>query len=286
MNEIRTLRPSDVPDLMRLSQAAGWNQILEDWARLLELEPEGCFGIEEDGRVVATTTAVCFDRRLAWIGMVLTDPAHRRRGLARRLMEYALEFLERRRIEWVKLDAAEMGRPLYAKLGFEDECAIERWAATAPAQGKLSASGVAPCSTACLVSLDSLAPWSSMDRRAFGADRSRVLENLARCETATVPGEGFAMGRPGVDASSFGPCVALSREAARSLVTGFLKSHPRETVYWDLLPENKEAVRLALEFGFAPKRRLVRMDRPGTVRAERPRADASLVYATAGFEYG
>ena len=94
------------------------------------------------------------------------------------------------------------------------------------------------------------------------------------------------MSRPGANASTFGPCVARSSEAARTLLKWFLARHPGETVFWDLLPDNREAVSLARDFGFAPVRKLVRMVRPGAVSASPPARDDSLVYATAGFEYG
>src|SRR5207244_12045682 len=103
------------------------NQIEEDWQRVLDLEPEGCFGIERGGRLAATTTAICYGRRLAWIGMVLTDPEYRGQGLATQLMRHTLEFLDGRGLDWIKLDATAMGRPIYRKLGFVDECEIERW---------------------------------------------------------------------------------------------------------------------------------------------------------------
>jgi hypothetical protein len=35
-------------------KAPGWNQTEEDWRNLLALEPEGCFAIEREGKVVAT----------------------------------------------------------------------------------------------------------------------------------------------------------------------------------------------------------------------------------------
>src|ERR1017187_7701387 len=116
---------------MRIKEAAAWNQTETDWHNLLRLAPETCFGLECDGVLAATVTAVCYERRLAWIGMVLTDPAHRRRGFARRLMEHAIEALTARQMEWIKLDATEMGAPLYRQLGFEPECGIERWGAAA-----------------------------------------------------------------------------------------------------------------------------------------------------------
>ena len=127
MNTVRRLTSADIPAAMRLKDAVGWNQTALDWKNVLALAPEGCFGIDEGGRLAATTTGVCFGKELAWIGMVITDPNYRGRGLAKRLMEHALYHLRGRGVEWIKLDGTDMGRPLYQQLGFRDEGAIERW---------------------------------------------------------------------------------------------------------------------------------------------------------------
>jgi len=271
MSGVRLLRAADIPQAMRLKQAAGWNQTEEDWLRLIDLEPEGCFGIERDGRLVATTTAICYGRRLAWIGMVLTDVEFRGQGLASELMRQALAFTDGRQVEWVKLDATDMGRPLYRKFGFVDECPIERWVRPSGAR-----------TPACRVEtrLDARAELHDV---GFGADRSDLLSRLAMGERVSIAGSGYAMGRPGAKAAYFGPCVADSAGAAREFVEWFLARHAGESVYWDLLPENREAVQLAVDFGFECDRVLVRMARG----AGRPlESDASLVYAIAGFEFG
>jgi GNAT superfamily N-acetyltransferase len=49
---------------------------------------------------------------------VYTAPAHRRRGMARALMEVALEWCAANRIGAVILHASAEGRPLYESLGF------------------------------------------------------------------------------------------------------------------------------------------------------------------------
>ena len=274
MTGVRLLRASDVPQAMRLKQAAGWNQTEEDWLRLLELEPEGCFGIEREGRLVATTTAICYGRRLAWIGMVLTDVEFRGQGLASELMRRALEFVDGRQVEWVKLDATDMGRDLYRKFGFVEECPIERWVRQSGAR-----------TPACRVEtlLDARAESQDLRDIGFGADRSKLLSRLTEGEWVSIAGSGYAMGRPGANAAYFGPCVAGSIEDARGFVEWFLARHAGEPVCWDLLPENREAVRLAGDFGFECSRILVRMARG----AARPiETDASRVYAIAGFEFG
>jgi GNAT superfamily N-acetyltransferase len=272
MIEIRLLEAPDIPAVMELNRAAGWNQTEADWLRLLELEPEGCFGLWCGGRIAATATAVCYGTRLAWIGMVLTHPDFRRRGFARVLTERAIAYAESR-VEWIKLDATDMGRPLYLALGFEDEAPIERWRAVLPAAGDPGA-------------LEPFRLDGELDGEAFGADRSALLLNLARQEAACAPDGGYIMARPGAQALFIGPCVARSAGAARRLLAWVASRHAGEPAFWDLLPANSQALELANEFGFAPARKLVRMVRPGGRPAAPWRSNDRLVYACAGFEYG
>src|SRR5205085_7325306 len=123
----RLWKLSDIPPALRLKGAAGRSQTPGDWCRLIELAPEACFGIEADGVLVATATAVWYGTDLAWIGMVLTAAEYRGRGFARALMRHALDYVETRGVGCVKLDATDMGRPLYERLGFVTESLIERW---------------------------------------------------------------------------------------------------------------------------------------------------------------
>jgi GNAT superfamily N-acetyltransferase len=275
IEQIVTLRKSHIASVMRLNQAAGWNQTEQDWDRVVSLEPDGCLAVETDGAIVSTTTAVCYGRRLAWIGMVLTDSEYRGRGYARRLMERALEFLDKRGVERTKLDATDMGRPLYVKLGFEDETLVERW--------------VLPVVPALVSGVGDVAPFEfdvALDLEAFGADRSALIRSLPLDDAASVLGDGYAMGRPGTRYAYFGPCVTRTPDGARKLLQRYLSRHPGESVAWDILADNKEAIRLAQEFGFERRRQLVRQMRPGPRAAQPFVHNDSYVYAIAGFECG
>ena len=266
----RLLTAADVPQAMSL-KAAGWNQLEQDWLRLLELEPEGCWGIDCDGVLVATATALCYGTDLAWIGMVLTHPDYRGRGFASRLMERALEFTAARGVKCVKLDATNMGAPIYRRFDFVEECAIERW------QKLHSATSV----MARELPAGAFTPDFQLDREAFGADRTRLLAALPAVDAASIPGEGYAMGRAGSQCLYFGPCVSRTPEAARALAARFVDLHAAEPMFWDILPENRAAVSLAAALGFAPVRRLVRM-----ARGPSPEVDNLKVYAIADFAYG
>jgi hypothetical protein len=202
--------------------------------------------------------------------MVLTAPEFRRRGFAESLIVRALEFAEQRNIATLGLDATESGIGLYRKHGFLEDCKIERW--------QRAPWPVDPGEA--LV----YEPDPRYDQMYFGADRRRLLAQLAKLEAASVRGEGYAMGRPGFSAAYFGPCVANSPAAAQTLLRWFLGNHPRETIFWDLFPDNQEVVNIAQEFGFRPVRRLERM----TFRRNRARpiANPPEIYAIAGFELG
>ncbi len=273
---IRPLHTSDIPSAMRLKEAAGWNQTEQDWANVLALEPQGCWVEEQGGEVVASTTAICYGQDLAWIGMVLVRPDHRSRGLARALMEHCLEWLTTRRIRQVKLDATDMGRPLYEKLGFRAERPIERWIAPRPvAQGhRVVCGGPAAFS-----------PIASLDRETFGADRRRLIEQLLRA----FPGqgiadpEGFILGRPGSNSYFLGPCAATTPEIARGLLVAMLDRTAAPSFFWDLFPDNPAAVALAQELGFKRRRELVRMSLHPESRIP---GHPDQVFAAAGFEYG
>src|SRR5262245_32370282 len=126
MLSIRALTAADIPTGMRLKEQAGWNQLESDWRRLLELQPDGCFLAEHEGRAVGTVTTCRFGG-VAWIAMMLVDAAFRGRGFGRALMLHALNDLDSRGIRSIRLDATPLGRPLYESLGFVAEAEFIRF---------------------------------------------------------------------------------------------------------------------------------------------------------------
>jgi GNAT superfamily N-acetyltransferase len=120
------LNATDLAGATEVSRLTGWKQTIDDREMLVRLDPQGCFAMEVDDRIVATTL-LCYGSRLAWIGMVLSRPDYRRPGLAQRLVETALERPAALKIASVKLDAAPEGQPPCEKLGFKTEQIVERW---------------------------------------------------------------------------------------------------------------------------------------------------------------
>jgi ribosomal protein S18 acetylase RimI-like enzyme len=267
---LRRLDAADLQGALELSRLANWNQTIDDWKMLLHLDRQGCFAIELDGQIVATTTLLCYGKVLAWIGMVLTRTECRRRGFAKRLMQAALDRTSDLKIESIKLDATADGQPLYEKLGFKTEQVIERW--FRDRQSTVASAPTAP---------RAVAPPLEMDREAFGADRATLLRHLASRNPPEATAEAYNFSRDGERCRYLGPCVAGDRKSARAVIQHTLQASPQSSWYWDLLTTNQNAIDLAKEFGFAPQRRLERM-----VLGESITKNDQMVYAIAGFELG
>ena len=268
--KLRLLQAADLASAVTLSRLAGWNQTMDDWQTLLRLDPLGCFGMEVDDRIVATTTLLCYGSRLAWIGMVLTLPDYRRMGFAKRLVQAALERSAALKMESVGLDATPEGQPLYEKLGFKTEQIIERWYH----DGRWTHPAQKPSSPSAQYSLET-------DVEVFGADRALLLRELALRNPPNIVDGAYCFSRNGTRSRYLGPCVAQEQKAARLVIEQCLRGAPGSGWYWDLLSANKSAFELAKDFGFVLQRRLERMVFGDSVK----RKDA-MVYAIAGFELG
>jgi len=82
----------------------------------------------EDGRAVGGGAVVVTEHppsahepypRRAHVLNIYVEPAHRRRGVARRVMDAILAWCREEGFVRVTLNASRQGRPLYEKLGFE-----------------------------------------------------------------------------------------------------------------------------------------------------------------------
>jgi len=268
---LRLLTENDLPAAMELSTQAGWNQTPEDWRMLMRLDAKGCFGVEVEGRLVATTTLLCYGRLLAWVGMVLTRIEWRGRGFARNLLATALARADQLGIETVKLDATEQGQPVYEKLGFRGEQPVQRWFREASSR---AAGHTAPEKTLSRACLD-------LDSEAFGTDRSQLLRELEKRSAISATSGAYLFSRPGRVSDYIGPCVAKSREAAQTLIESHVGDSPAKSWYWDVISQNRDATSLAQELAFKPQRHLLRM-----VRGKELSGNDNLIYAIAGFELG
>ena len=276
---IRLLFESDIPAAMQLKETAGWNQTEKDWHRLLELEPNGCFAAVRDGRLVGTTTTTTYGTDLGWIGMVLVDPQERRQGIATQLMNVAINYLKDR-VAIVKLDATAEGKPVYEKFGFQVESVLERWSGASNARNAESPH---------VLNHNAIRDLLALDRLAFDADRSKLLEKLI--DDAYIPAvllraadntlSGYALARRGTNADYVGPVVAKAPQYVESLLDQVLSELPGGRVYIDFNTECGTSTSVLSDRGFVKERELIRMS-TGARAAKTP----PFVIAIAGPETG
>lgn len=275
--QLRNLTEADISFAMRLKSAAGWNQTESDWRRFLELEPTGCFVAEYEGQPAGTVTALSYENRFGWIGMMLVAPERRRLGLASALLQHAVDYLSHRRVETIKLDATPMGKTVYDQNGFEDEYLLERRLRKSDKSTLKSSS----CATILPRDLDRIAEF---DAEFFGADRRRLLASVLRDspELCFQTDGGFVMGRRGTLATQIGPLVATDAAVAERLLRAALNSLGNAPALIDVPLCNAAADSLSTRLGFEKQRELIRQYRgpnrfPGNYQG---------IFAIAGPELG
>ncbi|MHC4432372.1 MAG: GNAT family N-acetyltransferase [Planctomycetota bacterium] len=278
MIKIRRMTIDDLGLGIRLSAEAGWNQTGADWRRFIELEPQGCFVGELNGRSVGTTTT-CVFRKTAWIAMVLVDMSARHKGVGTTLLKHSIEYLQSRRVKTIRLDATSFGQPIYEKLGFEVDYELARF------------EGVAPASKECSAAVEATPAMSGdlleFDKRMTGLERGTLLSRLfeefpenLRVVKRSGEIEGFVTMRPGANAVRIGPCTATP-DVGPALLSDALNSCTGEPVLIDVPSDNVEAVKVAKSGSLTIKHTLTRMSRGPKIKD-----NVQASWASSGAEKG
>jgi GNAT superfamily N-acetyltransferase len=310
---LRLLTVDDLDDALRLSTIVGWNQRLDDWRILLQIAPGAAFAAVIDGRIAATAMGIDYGR-FWWIAMMLVDPAYRRRGLGRRLLETAMGAAPAHLP--IRLDATPLGRPLYLQYDFVDECTLSRHVrrgrpAFAPASSRALRRG-RPASRALKSGVDvrpmqssDLAMIVEKDRTIFGGNRAAVLEwafhdapQFAHVVHASDGPTHYCFGRLGRLFDQVGPVVAGDERIAQALAGAALDAAADRPVVVDAFdPSTSSGSSRAtsrgdrqIEFaawldsrGFAVERPLVRMCRPATAKRATTAVTSSVIVEFAIF---
>jgi Acetyltransferase (GNAT) family/Acetyltransferase (GNAT) domain len=181
----------------------------------LAAQPDGWVVIGHGDEIVAVGGALAYGP-FCWIGLVATDPARRREGLATKLSAHLVDWAHARGCTTIALDASEAGRPVYERLGFR---VVGETVELSPPTIAYTPSGVA------LPRIDNVEQLLALDRRIFGGDRARLLRALsreenARCYVATNGNEpaGYLFARKRL----LGPGCASTDDVAHELVSAAL----------------------------------------------------------------
>jgi len=267
-----------------LSREAGWNQVAADW-RVMLAQGSGFAGRAADGSLAGSALVLPLGAEIAWISMVLVTATQRRLGLGTRLLARCLAACAERGLV-AGLDATELGRPVYAQLGFHDVYALRRWRLerAVPGDAGVGVGGgilLAPITPADLPEIAAFdAARGPFTRQALLAHLSlRGPALAARDRTGAL--RGFALSRDGRLATQIGPILAAAPEIALALLSA-VTARVAPPYVLDL-PEGQIGLAAALRAqGADSPRGFMRMVRgaPGRVAAWND------LYAIAGPELG
>jgi GNAT superfamily N-acetyltransferase len=290
--DFRDMTEADLEDGLRLSRASGWNQTIEDWRLLLSLGP-GLFRVAvEDGRVVGSGGAVRYGDALAWICMILVDPAKRGQGTGTRIFEDVLgrasACVRASGLRCLGLDATPAGRRIYVQCGFEDAGGIVRMrrdragsgpeARTAP-EARDEIPGVRA------LRAEDLPSVLARDRDVFGADRGAVLRWAAGAAPdlawTAAGGEAYCFGRHGDHSDHVGPVVSEDPAVAADLVRACIARPRGRPLVIDARVEPSWLAALG-RMGFREQRPFTRM----YLGASRPPSQPAGEPAVLGPEFG
>lgn len=280
MLQTRTLRSSDIPFAIKLCDQEKWGVTRDDFERILRLDPKGSFIAYDGARRLGLATSTSYGRKLAWIGNVIVDRNSRGKEIGRRLVEHAISYLQRIHVQHVALYCFEENLTFYKRMGFAKEAPFVRLRRKGkPANFHLSALGFD-----CSPRLDQLL---AIDRRAFGADRSKLIRLVIAKKIGfwIVPSysskiRSCMMVRKYKDMCEFGPWISL--EPRRNELVEMLRRALNETearpVEISALHKNRQVLTLLRDHGFQVLREGYRM-----FYGERPHVGDDRAQCALGF---
>ncbi|WCN09649.1 GNAT family N-acetyltransferase [Marinomonas mediterranea] len=221
---IRELNEEDIDKLHELSVAVRWPHRPNDWKLLLSLGGKGFVGCDPIGRIVASAMWFPYGDDFVTIGMLITSPKLQTLGAGRWLMKHVMRECSGRH---VLLNSTKAAYRLYESLSFRPIHKIYQH------QGIATPSvGVpAPADTQIRdMEADDLESILALDFKAFGLNRSNVINTILEHATGTVlvrsgSIEGFSFCRKFGRGQVVGPIVSTNNDDAIALTAPHVSRH-------------------------------------------------------------
>ncbi len=270
---------ADVDGGLALSDAAGWNQVADDWATFIAHgRVIGCR--DADGRWVATAASLPYGGRIGWLSMVLVAEAWRHRGLATALVRGCVASLQAQS-SLPLLDATPAGASVYRSLGFVEGFAFERW----QGDGVDATDDEVAMEHVRAADRDDHDRIADLDAAIAGCDRrfllKRFLERPGTRAWVARAGDGFVVSRVGRRAVQIGPLVASNGPAAVALLAAAVAA-TAGAVFVDVPVGRRELCGWLERHGLRRQRSFLRM----ALDKAHPREPDVRSYALAGPEFG
>lgn len=162
------MKAEDIPFAVDITDEEGWGYMEEDFQRLIDLEPNGCFvAIDQDDRVGMLTTTSYGD--IGWIGNVVVGSERRQGRIGTEMVMHAVEYLKGKSVRNIGLYSYLNAVSFYERMGFQESFRVARFFTFAKAS-EVKGTGV--------VTRDVLPQVADFDRKHFPGDRSQLLDKM------------------------------------------------------------------------------------------------------------
>jgi len=249
---IRRMYATDLAFAAQCTAGEGWaSETLASFEGFYQHDPEGCLLAERTGHPAGICIATPYGRS-GFVGELIVRPEMRGQGIGAALLHHAVTHLRERGAATVYLDGVVKAVPLYQRYGFRKVCRSLRFS------GTLSGRQHAHIR---LMQASDLASVFTLDRKAFGADRSFFLAHGLRlfpelCYVMIEDGKlcGFILGRHGEGWAAAGPWVmAHTHRDALHLLASLAGAADAASIGVGVLESNRIAVELIRSLGFTSR---------------------------------
>ena len=257
MLQIRPMKTTDFRSIIKLTDQERWGFGTRDLRRMMALEPRGCLVAAIDGCPIGLTTTITYGRRVGWIGNVVVNQKHRGAGIGSRLVQLGITHLLGIHVKRIGLYSYVENEVMYERLGFNRTDSFATL--SMPHGNEDHTRGVRKTPFHQILHLD---------KRASGADRSRLLRRLHRefpkywawiGNDAKV--SGYSLVKQYRDSSEIGPliCEQMNQEHAVILLRSSIALANKWPLEMSVPGSNSIVMKTAERIGFRIERKGVVM---------------------------
>ncbi len=273
---IRTMTREDVDFAIKLAADEGWNPGLSDAGCFHVADRHGFSISEQNGKPVATISAVRYSDDFGFVGLYIVTPEARHKGYGWQIWRHAMRHLGGCN---VGLDAVTEQEATYKKAGFSTYYRSARYQSVG---GGDMPDGVVSLST---VPFDRVLAYDAL---CFPASRSEFMHAWLHAPSVHSYGvmeddefKGFGVIRPCGMGYKIGPLFADDEAVADTLFRALCASVDDQPVFLDVIEPNKAAQALPKRYGMEEVFVTVRMYTKGE-----PAIDLGKIFGVTSFELG
>jgi len=194
-----------------------------------------------------------------WIGNLIVIPEYRNRGIGKELMVKAMNYLKKKGVKTIKLDAELRAVSLYRRLGFEQQCNSLRFSGMGKKHSPEDVEAMKHSHLNDVVRLDGY---------IFGADRRKVLKEIYQkfsqlCFVSYSSQQivGYIMARERKGSFQIGPwiCQPESQKAVEELLKATLDKLRGKKLRIGALELNESSVSMLRKYNFNEVEPSIRM---------------------------